>query len=292
MDRDKPPQYSASNGRGHHMDLSCSAVALLQDFVGLSSTGSTDWTPLADCTPLSDVPESRLLHSVAAVVEDCGEPLANFSSSDHTAQPARNKTWKLRAHRLSSALSDDHAVTPYRSRTFECSSPSSLIPRAQPFGSRISEPRLKNGVVSPGPGAYSPTAPAKTSVAVKFGHSINHKLPFRGSYCQENFVSHKAIPDQAKLFGRSTAFSFPRLRRVAHLTASASHQTLAASCSPLIGPGTYDIQPGMASSQTGHAIPVGPRGSDLRSFRSNRVLKHSYETNEDDSVIGSSALYH
>jgi hypothetical protein len=270
------------------MDLPCSAVALLQDFVGFSSAGSNDWTPLADCCmPLSDVPEARLFH----VVEDCGEPLANFSSSDHTAQPApRNKTLKSGAHRVSSALSDDHAVTPLRGRTL--ATPSSLIPRALPFCSRISEPRLKNGVVSPGPGAYSPTAPAKTSVAVKFGHSINHQLPFRGSYCQENFVSHKAIPDQAKLIGTASAFSFPRLRRVAHLTASASHQTLAASCSPLIGPGTYDIQPGMASSQMGHVIPLGPRGSDLRSFRRNRVLKHSYETNENDSVIGLPALYH
>jgi hypothetical protein len=107
------------------------------------------------------------------------------------------------------------------------------------------------------------------------------------SSCHNTNATHKAIPCEDKLFGRASA---PRCTVVT--TPANSGCKEAASCSPLIGPGTYDIQPGMASSQTGHAIPVGPRGSDLRSFRSNRVLKHSYETNEDDSVIGSSALYH
>ena len=184
---------------------------------------------------------------------------------------------------MSSALSDDHAVTPYRSRTFECSSPSSLIPRAQPFGSRISEPRLKNGVVSPGPGAYSPTAPAKTSVAVKFGHSINHKLPFRASYCEENFVSHQAIPGGDKLFGSASGVSFPRLRRDPQLTATAGHGATSAACSPFIGPGTYNVQLGAASA---HSIPVGPRGGDLRAFRNNRALRHTYSSEDSDAIIG------
>jgi hypothetical protein len=48
-----------------------------------------------------------------------------------------------------------------------------------------------------------------------------------------------------------------------------------------------DIAPSAEEKfRKGHLIPLGPRGIDLRSFRSNRALKHTYEKDQNDAIIG------
>jgi hypothetical protein len=202
----------------------------------------------------------------------------NFSAGEQRAPHSTS-----RAPRAASARSAAHPASPQKSRACEHVAPSeSARPASFDAWGRISEPRLKRADISPGPGAYSPAAPT-SSVAVKFGRSVNHKLPFRASYCEENFVSHQAIPGGDKLFGSASGVSFPRLRRDPQLTATAGHGATSAACSPFIGPGTYNVQLGAASA---HSIPVGPRGGDLRAFRNNRALRHTYSSEDSDAIIG------
>lgn len=291
MDREK----ALSDGCGCLSEMSrSSAIALLHDFVSEDTAGSS-WSPLIDCAlPLTGVAEGFLNpspQSVSAEANESARAAVNLSSEEMHVKPSLQK--RLRAHRVSSSLSASHTAFPGGNQSHDLiAHPSSAkLSSIEPWG-RIHEPRLKRSQVFPGPGAYSPAAASKSSVAVKFGHAVNHKLPFRASYCDENFVSHRAIPDEDKLFGKASAFSFTRHRRVSLLNPATSHQQLSATCSPYIGPGTYNVPLDMMCAHTsaGHLIPIGPRGSDLRSFRNNRALKHTYSKGQSDAAIGMSVL--
>jgi hypothetical protein len=291
-----------------------SAVALLQDFVEENAAhGCKDWAPLIDSNApaLCITQLSHLHHGGSGAVgfgEEDGVNILNSSSCDLPFQSASDSR-KLNISRSPSARSDAGSPSWRRNRLPDFSPPShsanALKPEPKrPHKARLtsseasawgrhSEPRLKHVNAAPGPGSYSPKTVSTSSVTVKFGRSVNHKLPFRASYCEENLISHRAIPDETKLFGRTSSVSFTRQSRVLQLTASASDQAARATCSPFIGPGTYNIRSDTDISQSpeekcskGHVIPLGPRGVDFRSFRSNRVLKHTYEKDQNDAIIG------
>lgn len=268
------------------LEKSRSAISLLQDFVG-DDAASSVWSPIIRFdAPLSSLPEISSLQSVSSVTEEFKHAVVNSSNGEMRVKASVPNT--SRALRHSPSRSTAHLSSSGKSQVCErIKSPySAKLGSVEPWA-RTSEPRLKRAIVSPGPGAYSPAAALRSSIAVTFGHAVNHKLPFRGSYCEENFVSLRAIPGDDKLFGRASACSFTRLRRVPQLNAPTSYQNLSATCSPLIGPGTYNVPSDKVFAHTsGHLIPLGPRGSDPRSFRSNRALKHTYSKGQSDDFIG------
>ena len=279
------------------------AVALLQDFVRENPSDPvdcSDWAPLInlrqprgmiDSSENGDHPSAA-----AACVGQVGvhQFLQPRRSEPTRVQRASNIFASFPEHnkksdglsRLSSVRPVAAAPAPHRDLIPEHSA-SFVLPKATPFEpwGRSNKPRVKRFTLSPGPGAYSPEA-SKSSVAVKFGRATNHVLPFRASYCEGIFSSNRVV----SAHGRSRCISFTRDCRVSQLTASASHQIPTATCSPLIGPGTYDFELGALSA--GHLFPLGPRGADLRSFRKNRALKHTYLKNENDAIIGALHFFH
>jgi hypothetical protein len=271
------PKNHVKSFNGRHLksssagiSQSLTAVALLHDIFGEKTDfGCSDWVPLIDINASSQVPVPEAEPSDLLV-------------------PVSSQSQRLSNSRSSSGRSVVYSPTLQKSHTLDtfkhCDSFHVSRSSVQPWA-RTSEPRLKRTTVSPGPGTYSPKPASKSSIAVKFGRSVNHMLPFNTSCCEENFISHKAAPDESKLFGKGNAVSFPRRCRVLQLTASASDQMVGSACSPSIGPGTYSFRSDMGSNRK-HLIPLGPRGSDLRSFRQNRALKHTYGKEENDAFIG------
>jgi hypothetical protein len=262
----------------------CSAVALLQGFVrGNDANDCNDWAPLMidyNAPAISGTGLSHSQHHYDDVSGAIDEQRSPQSKSRSSSAPPRSLFHSPARHTVTCHLHE--YSQPFRSSNATSES-------LQSWG-RSSEPRLKRVIAAPGPGTYSPIAP-KSSVQVIFGRSVNHKLPFRASYCEENFISHQAIPDANKLFGSASAISFTRRSRVLQLTASSSDQIAKATCSSFIGPGTYEeVRSKLGSAKTsGHSIPRGPRGTDLRLFRNNRVLKHTYGPHQNDDIIGAFA---
>jgi hypothetical protein len=284
-----------STGHCHHSWLSdCSASALIREFVAENAADSSNaWVPLIEiCAPtFSSDESSENCYANAAISERSEE---SFLSAITEGGGGRIGSSPLKKSRVCSA--------PCRSNEINACSPAadnreSLEHTAnarlakcisiEPWA-RNTKPRLKSVHVSPGPGSYSPTD-AKSSVAIKFGNAINHKLPFRAGYCEENFIYHRSKAVEDKPLGTARATSFTRDKRVFQITSPESYQLARNSCSPFVGPGSYDVTSKLMSTQhSGHLIPLGPKGTDLRSFRKNRVLKHTYPSNESDAVIGSS----
>ena len=279
------------------------AVALLQDFVRENPSDPvdcSDWAPLINLRQQRGIIDSSEHgdhpSAAAACVGQVGvhQFLQPRRSEPTRVQRASNIFASFPEHnkksdglsRLSSVRPVAAAPAPHRDLIPEHSA-SFVLPKATPFEpwGRSNKPRVKRLTLSPGPGAYSPEA-SKSSVAVKFGRATNHVLPFRSSYCEGIFSSNRV----ASAHGRSRCISFTRDCRVSQLTAAASHQIPTATCSPLIGPGTYDFELGALSA--GHLFPLGPRGADLRSFRKNRALKHTYLQNENDAIIGALHFFH
>lgn len=271
---------SSSAGIGQ----SLSAVALLHDIFGENADfGRSDWVPLLDHNACSQVPvalEPVHLHLDYNPNSISGESELLVPVSSQSQRLSISRSSSGRSVIYSPTLQNSHFLDTFKHCDSFHVSRSSLQPWA-----RTNEPRLKRTNASPGPGTYSPKTAAKSSVAVKFGRSVNHMLPSNPSYCEENFISHKAAPDESKLFGKAYAMSFPRRCRILQLTASASDQMVGSPCSPSIGPGTYSFRSDMGTTRR-HLIPLGPRGSDLRSFRQNRALKHTYGKEQNDALIG------
>jgi hypothetical protein len=286
------PKNHVKSLNGRHLNSSSagisqslSAVALLHDIFGENADfGCSDWVPLIDCNASSQVPvpqaEPTHLHhnpnSISGVSQS--DLLVPVSSQSQRLSNSRSSSGRSVVY--SPTLQNSHILDTFK----HCDSFHVSRSSVQPWA-RTNEPRLKRTNVSPGPGTYSPKTASKSSIAVKFGRSVNHMLPFNTSCCEENFISHKAVPDESKLFGKGNAVSFPRRCRILQLTASASDQMVGSACSPSIGPGTYSFRSDMGSNRR-HLIPLGPRGSDLRSFRQNRALKHTYGKEQNDAFIG------